>query len=129
MRDDGFEKLQPIAERIRDIESLVPRQILVIEYLTSRFDEVVAELLERLDAYGRVRLPGRAEVVLYAQVKLDRVRSEPDPASHCEGRRFRHFSETEQPAVEVSCDILLAGRHCQVNVMNREELHQESGNG
>src|SRR5262249_41405281 len=69
----------------------------------------------------RMRFFRGPEVGFDAEVKLSRLRSEPRAASFREVLRFRDFHKSEYADVKRSRRILIAGRHCELDVMDAED--------
>ena len=70
-----------------------------------------------------MRFPGRAELALDAQVKLQTTALKPGAASSSEIRRLRNFHQPEQFAVELARQRFAAGRHGELNVVDAIDRH------
>ena len=73
-----------------------------------------------------MRLAGRAEVLLHAQVQLDAMTAEPAAAAGREHGRLGYFGQAEHAAVEVPQCVLAARRAGQLHVVDHPRSPQLS---
>ena len=74
-------ELDPVAERIGDVPAIVPGERLVFDDAEPSFFQAADQAAQIGDREGRVRLLGRAEVLLDAEMDLQRPALEPAAAS------------------------------------------------
>ncbi len=85
--------------------------------------EALAERVEVVDDEPRMRLAGRDERLLDADVKLRRADAKPATAACRERRRLRHLLEPEQLAVERARGALAARRRGDLHVVDARDAH------
>ena len=70
---------------------------------------------------SRVRLLGRAEILLHPKVDLYAPALEPAPTTPCQFRRFVDLNHAEQVPIKAPCLFLLANGHRELHVINNAE--------
>ena len=118
---DGFEEFQPVAVRVLGVEPAHPREVVVEPDRSARGAQPVSPGIQMADQHARMRLAGRAEVLLHAQVQLDAVAAEPAAAAGREHGRLRYLTEVQDAAIKVTQRVLAAGRAGQLNVMDHRD--------
>jgi ATP sulfurylase len=77
----GFEELQPVAERVLAVETAHTREVFIEANQSVRGAEPVSPGVQVTDQQARMRLAGRAEVLLHTKVQFDAVPAEPAAAA------------------------------------------------
>src|SRR5581483_2150994 len=99
-RVPAFAELEPVPERIGGVEAPRARDRLVPRDLDPRAGEPLREGVEAGDDEAGVRLAGRREGLLDADVQLLRPGAEPAAAARGERGRLRQLLEPEEAVVE-----------------------------
>jgi len=68
----------------------------------------------------RVRLPGRPEILLDAQVQLDPMTTEPAAPAGGQGGRLRDLGQPEHAVIEGTQPVFASRRAGQLDMMNHE---------
>ncbi len=123
---NGFEEFQPVAERVLGVEAAHPGEAVVEEDGSACAAKPASPGVQAADQQARMRLAGRAEVLLHAKVQLDAMAAEPAAAAGGEHGRLGQFPKAQHPAVEVAQCVLAAGRAGQLHVMDHPGLPQLS---
>ena len=76
---DGFEESQPVAVRVLGVEPAHPREVVVEPDRSAHGAQPASPGIQMADQQARMRLAGRAEVPLHAQVQLDAVARNQQP--------------------------------------------------
>src|SRR4051794_23085932 len=76
-----------------------------------------------IDEQSGMRFLCRTEVVLDAEVKLERADLKPEAAAFIQSFRFRDFRKTEKAAVERAAAIFFAAGHRELDVMDGGSGH------
>src|SRR5262249_38213487 len=119
----SFHELEAVSERIRNIYAVVAGHALVVRHFDTGRTKPLREHAEAAGEKGRVRLAGRAEVRVDADVDAYRVALEPAPTARREGIGFRNFGDLQEPGVEPTREILPAARHGELDVVDAQDPH------
>ena len=96
----GVDQLHAVPERVVDVTPLARWAVRVRAHLDRRLRQRSGELSQVPDQQGRMRLLGRAEVVLDAQMQRHRARDEPASTPAGLGLRLGEAGQSQEPGVE-----------------------------
>ena len=123
LRTDPLDEFDPVAHRIGNVEAPVWDGVIPDRRMAG-LCQVVGNAVEIDDGQGRMRLPGRAKVILDAEVQLDVSAPQPKTAPTGEGRRLRPFLHAEKIDIEPPAQIFCSPRNGKLHVINAQ--HQVS---
>src|SRR5215469_18238536 len=92
---DGLEEFQPVAVWVLAVEAAHPGEVPVEENRGPRRAQPAGPAVQIADQQARMRLAGRAEVLLHAEVQLDAVTAEPAATAGGEHRRLGQFPQAQ----------------------------------
>ena len=121
----GLSDLEPVAERIGDVDPLDTGDRVVERDVAAGGAQPAGEPGEVVGDETRVGLARRGERFLDADVELLRTCAEPAAAARCEPGRLRDLLEAEQPAVERPRIALAARRRSDLHVVDACDRHHE----
>lgn len=114
----SLHQLDPVAERVVDIDAIEPLQRFVAAHDVPGARERPHQLVKRLDHERGMRLGGGPEIGLDAEVDTHRLGLEPAAASLGEVRWLGHLGDTEEALVEVRGAFLAAWWHGQLHMVD-----------
>ena len=74
-------QLDPVAERVEHEDARMGLELVVVDHLRARGAAAGGEVGQPVDQKGRVRLAGRTEIVLDAEMQADAAAREPAAAA------------------------------------------------
>lgn len=117
-----FDYLDAVPEGVVDVASTHSRQLIAGAHLDARFPQLRAEGVVAFHDQRWMRLLGRSEVVLDAQMNLGRAATEPTTASNGERDRLWDALQPENPRVEALGLGLSTRWHGELNVVQPDDL-------
>jgi hypothetical protein len=112
------EDLDPVPERVARVEAVVAGKRFVEEDRNASRGQPIAECREVVDEERWVGLAGGDELLLDAEMDLDRGGAEPAATAALKGARFRHSRDTQEARVERLGLCLSARRHRELDVVD-----------
>lgn len=110
--------LEPVAERVVDVEAPRPRDRLVERHLVPALAQALGEVGQVVGDQAGMRLAGGCERFLDPDVQLLRPGPEPAAAARCKRARLRELLEPEERAVERARLVLASGWGGNLNVVD-----------
>lgn len=120
---DRLHQLDPVAERIVDVDPVVSFEGLVVTDRGAGGAQDLDQGGQVVDQERRVGLACRSEVGLDAQVDLEVPALEPAAPARREMGRLGGFVDTEEPRVEGPRLVLVSGWHRQLNMVDPGHPH------
>ncbi len=119
-------QLEPVAERVVDVDAVVALERLVVAGHVPRGRERRDERVEVVDDERRVGFASGTEVGVDAEVDLHRLGLEPAPAPYGEVRWLRQLRDAEQAVIERDCLGFATRRHRELDVIEPHHRHTSS---
>src|SRR5262245_45884975 len=119
-------ELDAVSERVGRVHVSVACQGLGFDDLDPSVPQPRDERGEIANAQPGVRLARRPEVGIDPEVNLECPGLEPHAAAAREVRGLRDLGDAQEPRIESTGGLLLAGRHRKLNVVDRLDVHGSS---
>ncbi len=113
-----------IAERIVDVATLITVQRLIPDGFDACSRQMRDRVMEVIDQKCRVCLARRCERTFDAQMKPDCSILKPATATSRQILRLWNFRKAEGRTIKIARFLLLTFRHCQLNMIESDDLHE-----
>jgi hypothetical protein len=115
---DRLEEFEPVAVRVGRVEPAHAGELVVETDGIPGGGQPAGPLVDASNEQTGVRLAGRPEVGLHAEVQFDAVTAEPAAALAGQRRRLVDLGQAEHPGIERARAVLGPGRARQQHVMD-----------